>query len=239
MAGPKPLPFSRVRVLENAESGAYRRFDERRLPQGHRPGPLIPWRQQPRPQPEAALPAPPTAVDAEEPEAGEPKAGLAAAGTAAAHRRVDDAPAIADASTDDAGPDEPAHEPPEAAPRGPRRRPGAWLAEPQATAPIAAIARAVEESAALQSVADLVARTCEGDGKRETGPWELTLPLQAHGLGRSRLTLRLSRELLKLRFDCDGRSLRDLLWRHSRSLQSRLEERLQLPLELELELCDG
>ena len=241
MVTPKALPFARVRVLESTESGSYRRVDDRRAGSGPRIGLPLPWRQPIRPLPAPTVTPDPTpaGTDDDLDLDLDPDAGGSATGPDRPQRRHDASEVgrgkLADPSTPaDDGPDFPVIAPPRV-----ERQPSEWLADTQAAAPIAAIARAVEESAALQSVAELVVRTCEGDGKRETGPWELTLPLQAHGLGRSRLMLRLSRELLGLRFECDGRDLRDLLWRHSKSLQARLEERLRIPLEIELELGDG
>ena len=237
MANPKVMPFSRVRLLECTDSGLLPRVEDRRAGPSHRSGLPLPWRQLLRTLPAAPEGALPRAADAEWGQA------------------RGDADDVANAS-------EPPPRPPAAeqlpkdplgseSPAGPRaddlithppsvaHRPGRKLVETKGVAPIAAIARAVEESSALESVADLVVRTCDGDNKRETGPWEFTLALQAQGLGRSLLRLHLSRELLKLRFECDGLSLRDLLWRHSKSLQSRIEERLQIPLEIDVELGDG
>jgi hypothetical protein len=104
---------------------------------------------------------------------------------------------------------------------------------------MAAIARSVQEATAMHAVAALVLDTCSGEGKRETGPWEFTLPLHGQGLGRSSLLLRLSRELLSLRFHCDGPDTRDLLSRHSASLLDQLQAHLAPPLVVDIVLSDA
>jgi hypothetical protein len=109
----------------------------------------------------------------------------------------------------------------------------------EAAVPIAAIARSVQEATAMHAVAALVLDTCSGEGKRETGPWEFTLGLHGQGLGRTSLLLRLSRELLSLRFSCDGPDTRDLLSRHSASLLDQLQTQLQPPLVVDIVLIDA
>ena len=91
----------------------------------------------------------------------------------------------------------------------------------------------------MHAVAALVLDTCSGEGKRETGPWEFTLPLHGQGLGRTSLLLRLSRELLSLRFSCDGPDTRDLLSRHSASLLDQLQTHLEPPLVVDIVLIDA
>ncbi|WP_425258730.1 type III secretion system protein SctP [Rubrivivax sp. RP6-9] len=258
MAGTKPLPFERVRVIVDVHTGLVRRNDERRPVPLPRPAPQAAWRPLARPV-EAAPPAAAVAAFA---------AALAGGTDGAAENRAAEGTregmregtregmhegmregARPEAATRDAagsvadGPPPPAAQHAAAAGRPVRQR-LASLAEraagdAEAAVPIAAIARSVQEATAMHAVAALVLDTCSGDAKRETGPWEFTLPLHGQGLGRTSLLLRLSRELLSLRFSCDGPDTRDLLSRHSASLLDQLQTQLAPPLVVDIVLSDA
>jgi Type III secretion protein (HpaP) len=237
MASPKSLPFDRVRVMIDAQTGLYRRPEERRAVPGLRPGPQMLWRQ-PAKAPAAAELSGPALGDAVELAGGELLEPLVV-DTAGPQKPAPDEGAMADEADADIATwvgqaDGAQSRRPEL-----RQRQAEAPRAGAAALPLAAIARAVEESAAMRSLAALVLDTCSGEGIRETGPWEFTLPLQAQGLGRSSLCLQLSRELLLLRFCCDGPDTRNLLSRHSVTLQNQLRERLEPPLEVEVVLSDA
>lgn len=243
MASPKPLSFQRVRLMIDAEPGQCRPRGVPRHPPAPRPALELAWRQaarqppappapQARPRPEGAGPAPAPAdaavrVDDDRrpaPPQASPTAPLA----------DDGAPPNACPQEGGAGDPHDTGVPTAGAVRATvanRPAPPVPLA-----VPVAAIARAVEDATSLHALVDLVVETCGGEGKRETGPWEFTLPLHAQGLGETRLCLRLSQMQLDLRFLCDGPSARDLISRQSSTLREQLSVRLSPPLEVEITL---
>ena len=247
MASTKPLPFERVRVIVDVHTGLVRRHDERRTLPTPRPAPQAAWRPPARPAesvPSAAVVAAfAAALAGGTGEAAAPEAEAAEGARERAHPVL---PALDDTGAGAEGSCPPAF--PDAAAAGPSvRQRLASLAERanwaegdlEAAVPIAAIARSVQEATAMHAVAALVLDTCSGEGKRETGPWEFTLPLHGQGLGRTSLLLRLSRELLSLRFSCDGPDTRDLLSRHSASLLDQLQTHLEPPLVVDIVLIDA
>jgi hypothetical protein len=107
---------------------------------------------------------------------------------------------------------------------------------PYTALPIQAIARAIEHSSMVRNLTDLIVNLCDGEESRKTGPWEMSLPLDRDGLGRSMLHLRLSLDTLGLRFVCDGQAEHDVLSSRVGELKSQLDERLHPPLEVSVEL---
>ena len=238
MASIKPIPFVRVRVLASDESGWYRRPGEQRAAPAVRTGSPLQWIRHGKVSaaPPRVTPALPELDLACLPDTLEPMA----------PHREHHAPHLAEEAQAEPVPTPVPEEPekPEAPqePVGPhpreQRRPEDAVEELVSALPIAAIARSVRDASAMRSVMELVLDTCSGDGKRETGPWDLSMSLQEHGLGRSTMFLHLSRELLSLRFQCDGAPVRDLISRHADTLQSQLEAHLQLPLKIDIALTD-
>jgi hypothetical protein len=241
MPTPKAIPFARVRVLQSTEPGLYRPIDTRRADSGQRMVTPLAWRLHIRSSPPAlAAPVPPQTDAAEDPEAPEVTDTVTDAEQLGGWRDNAEAGAADAGDTlEPAVPKDSLQDNPVIAPYRVERRTSAWLVDTDGIAPVDAVTRAVKESVSLQSVVDLIARTCDGEGMRETGPWELSLPLEKQGLGRSMLNLYLSREQLRLRFACDGPAQYDLIWQHSKSLQSKLEERLQIPIEIDITLSDS
>lgn len=259
MTRPRPLSFDRVRVVLDADAGQLRRPELRRHPMAPRfvltlpgraeaeapahraaPGPGQPMADARAPDP-SALPA--AVVGAARPDDGEaPPAGAATDAPAAreaqeaqeaneAHE-APDAPQAARWQPDAAG--APPHRPHAAVAQGPP--PAAPL--PAQAVPVSAIARAVEDATAVRALAAVIVDTCSGDDKRDTGPWSFALPLVEQGFGASRLDLRLSRESLSLRFECDGPRTRELLCRHTASLKAQLDEQIRPPLEVDIAVCE-
>jgi hypothetical protein len=241
MASLKPIPFIRVRVLASDESGWHRRPGEQRAATGVRAGSPLQWIRHGKfsavpPRATPALPEPDLACL---PDTIEP---------VTPHRKshpphlVDMAEVEPEPSAVPQEPQEPEEQDVPDMPVGPhqrpQRRPEGAVEELVRALPIAAIARSVRDASAMRSVMELVLDTCSGEGKRETGPWDLSMSLQEHGLGRSTLCLHLSRELLSLRFQCDGVPVQDLISRYADTLQSQLEEHLQLPLKIDIALTD-
>jgi len=248
MASPKTLSFQRVRVMVDSEAGLCRpRGQPRNLPVP-RPAVELSWRQAarqssasptapgraPEEEKHPGLPGPGPSVD----EVTGPTAPRSSVWTSLTDGRPEPidhthtggttVPGDTNAAASDALP-------PRSSRTAASDRPG--RVEPMAV-PVAAIARAVEDATTLRALVDLVAETCSGEGKRETGPWEFTLPLRAHGLRETRLCLRLSQAQLSLRFLCDGASARDLLSRQSTTLREQLSVRMNPPLEVEITLDD-
>ena len=232
MASLKPIPFVRVRVLASDESNWYRRPEDRRVAAGVRVGSQLQWVRQGKVS--AAPPIVTTALL--DPDL----ACLPDAFEDIDPRQNSDAPHQAEEAEVEpeprAEPEEPAQ--PMGPSQRPLRRPEDVVEELSSALPIAAIARSVRDASAMRSVMELVLDTCSGEGKRETGPWDLSVSLQAHGLGSSMMFLHLSRDLLSLRFRCDGVHVRDLISRHADTLQSQLEEHLLLPLKIQIALAD-
>jgi hypothetical protein len=238
MSVSKPLPFARVRVMVDTGEGLCLRPDARRAWASARRGAELAWRM----PAEAATPPADDRPDDPADAAGDPAGTVGRDRTGAAARpplqvapHGDEAP-----QRRPAAPREMPEPQPHTASRPdpmPPALPPAGL--PGMAVPVAAIARAVEEAEAVQLLTALVVETCSGEGKRETGPWEFTLPLNAHGLGGSTLCLQLSQRLLSLRFHCDGRDARDVLSRHRGTLQQQLQEQMRPPLEVEVLLVDA
>lgn len=106
-------------------------------------------------------------------------------------------------------------------------------------APLAAVARAVEEAAVVKALVAMLVDTCGDESTRETGPWDISLSLQSFGLGESHLDLHLSRELLSLRFHCLGPGVASLLSRHRNTLLGLLQQQLHPQLVIEIAIVDA
>jgi hypothetical protein len=102
-------------------------------------------------------------------------------------------------------------------------------------APVRAIARSVRLATMVNGLVDKVAGFCNGSDSRRHGPWELSLPLDAQGLGRSVLQMRLASADLLLRFVCDGTSTRDWVVEGADRLSAQLHEALDPPLDVRIE----
>jgi hypothetical protein len=102
--------------------------------------------------------------------------------------------------------------------------------------PVAAVVRAVEDAAILRGLVTMVAEICSDESLRDNGPWEFSLDLGAIGLAGSSVDLRLSRELLELRFRCQDLGAVTLLSRHQASLLDTLRRCLRGPLQIEISM---
>ncbi len=109
-------------------------------------------------------------------------------------------------------------------PPAPLERPG----------PVAALVKAVETTTAFRRLADLVVDTCGDEALRDSGPWEFSLDLAGVGLPGHRVDLRLSRQLLELRFRCADPEGLTLLSRHQAGLAELVQAGLGAPLEIEI-----
>ena len=102
--------------------------------------------------------------------------------------------------------------------------------------PISAIAKSVRQAAVLGGLTDTIKELCNGEENQRLGPWDMTLPLDAHGLGTSILDLRLSVGELLLRFRCSDSAVLDLLSSGVDKLSAQLHESLYPPLDVRIEL---
>ena len=245
MAGPKSLPFDRVRVIVNAEAGPCCVADRVRSLTPPRWALERPWRDA-KLEKAASAPASARRAGAQSagpaPPAGEPGTGSGDEIAAGDDRRatVLVVPALAgqQEQAEPAGNTEPEPAP---APSQPPRTSGDWQRGRQqvgAVGPVAAVARAVEESALIHALADLLRDTCGDEALRETGPWEFSLQLHSVGLGDSSVELRLSRELLSLRFCCREPGIAHVLLRHKDRLLEMLQQELPGPLEIEISVVE-
>ena len=104
-----------------------------------------------------------------------------------------------------------------------------------ADVPVRAVVRSLRQAVVLRGLSGTIAKVCDGEENQRLGPWEMTLPLSAHGLGRSFLNMRLSLGELLLRFQCDGKDKLDLISAGAEGLRTELEETLRPPLEVRIE----
>ena len=249
MAGPKSLPFDRVRVIVNAEAGPCRLADRVRPLAPPRWALERPWRDA-KLEKAASVPASAHKAGAQSAGpatlSGEPATGggddIAAGDDRQAPVLGEPAFAGQQEQAEPANNTEPEPEPePAPAPSQPARAAGDWQQGRRpvgAVGPVAAVARAVEESALVHALADLLRDTCGDEAWRETGPWEFSLQLHSVGLGDSSVDLRLSRELLSLRFCCRGLGTARLLLRHKDRLLDMLQHELPGPLEIEISVVE-
>jgi hypothetical protein len=214
MTRSRPLSFDRVRVVLDAESGLLRPVEPRRGPPAPRGLAALPWRMA------AAVPARPAPAAAVKPAAApQPPAG----------------PLVPAAPSADPAPAPTLPAPARVDAVGPRTRNAAQpTPQPDSDIPVAAITRAIQDAAAVREIVTLIADTCNGEGRRETGPWSFSLPLAEQGFADASIELALSRESLLLRFVCVAARTRELLWRHADSLKGQLQEQLRPPLEVEI-----
>jgi hypothetical protein len=105
-----------------------------------------------------------------------------------------------------------------------------------AASPLAAVARSVHQAALVQELTEAIVGLCDGEASQRLGPWDMCLPLDRHGLGQTRVMLRLSPGDLSLRFECDGEAVRNVLSRHADRLTRELEDRLHPPVNVQVEL---
>jgi hypothetical protein len=105
-----------------------------------------------------------------------------------------------------------------------------------AASPLAAVARSVHQAALVQELTEAIVGLCDGEASQRLGPWDMCLQLDRHGLGQTRVVLRLSPGELSLRFECDGEAVRNVLSRHSDRLTRELEDRLHPPVNVQVEL---
>jgi Type III secretion protein (HpaP) len=148
-------------------------------------------------------------------------------------------------SDDRAAPEPPQTQAPEqaradaaTAPVKPPQQPADPQSRPQADSapvPIAAIARSVRQAAVLRDLAELITNLCDGEENRLMGPWDMTLPLNREGLGRSTLNLRLSQASLSLRFRCDSMQALEIVSARSGELKNLLDEQLRPPLDVSID----
>lgn len=101
--------------------------------------------------------------------------------------------------------------------------------------PVRAIVRTVRQATLLRGLIGTIAEVCDGGENQRLGPWDMTLPLGGHGLGRSTLNLRLSLGDLLLRFQCDGQDKFDLISAGAEGLRTELQETLRPPLDVRIE----
>lgn len=256
MAGPKTLPFNRVRVMVVLQDGACPLPDKRRLLPEPRRALERPWRD-PGLHKAAGTPAVVHRAAAQPAMATAPADGTelqpaSQDGTTAASASAQDPTRLpgevqndSPGERPDAGPAsesgvESNREPRVEGLRG-RPSPGRDPAETMTRtgSPLSAVARAVEEVAVVRALAEVLVETCSGDAWRDTGPWEFSLQLQALGLGQSSLELHLSRDLLSLRFRCDTLATAHLLSRHRDTLLALLQQQLHPQLAIEIAIVDA
>ena len=103
--------------------------------------------------------------------------------------------------------------------------------------PITAIAKSVRQAAVLSHLTETIKGLCDGEESQRLGPWDMTLPLDTHGLGQTMLNLRLSHGELLLRFRCDDSDVLDLLSKGADRLTSQLQESLHPRLDVRVELA--
>ena len=103
--------------------------------------------------------------------------------------------------------------------------------------PISAIAKSVRQAAVLGGLTDTIKALCNGEENQRLGPWDMTLPLDGHGLGASVLNLQLSVGELLLRFRCSDSAILDLLSSGVDRLSAQLQESLHPPLDVRIELA--
>ena len=240
MAPLKPIPFEQVRVrtdLDSAQAGA--RFAARL----HTPGrstTAFQWGRLPQPATQPQQPAPDAAeLVADHATEASPEPAAHAQQSRQGTRPFDDSDARDAARPDQAwrqvqSDEQPSqHDAAAAPPQEAARR-----AKPQsASAPTSAIARSVRKATMVRSLAEAVTGLCNGEENQRLGPWDMTLPLEHHGLGSSALNLRLSVGDLLLRFHCDGSAVLDLISSSAERLGEQLQASLHPPLEVRIEMA--
>jgi hypothetical protein len=105
-----------------------------------------------------------------------------------------------------------------------------------AAAAVAGISRSMQDTMVIRSLVGWLVQTCGEPSYRASGPWEFNLSLDRFGAIDADLHLRLSSELLSLRFQCRSRNTRALLSRHQNTLQAMLREQLHPPIDIEIDV---
>jgi hypothetical protein len=236
MTGPTRLPFDLVRIRHAGEDNPAEWRLRPRLHAPARAGTAFEWGRLLEAERSRAPPRGPPAEEAEDVPAD------AANAPAAEPARVQAPPVRI------AGDRAPARQDPEAeADPGPVDGGPGWAVTDRAiaheaaaaAAPLAALARSVHQAALVQELTDAIVGLCDGEASQRLGPWDMCLPLDRHGLGQTRVVLRLSPGDLSLRFECDGPAVRNVLSRHSDRLARELEDRLHPPVNVQVELLLG